>query len=87
MKRINQLVMVACLALGGQSVFANEGNATPENDSRDKAEMSVANVGASNEQSAMKEAKPAHARQNLLEELGIAGHGPLPSKGGPIDCE
>ena len=83
MKRITQLVMVAVLAIGGQSVFANEGNVAPENDSRDKAEMSVANVGASSEQSAMKEAKPA--RRNLLEELGIAGHGPFPSRGGPID--
>ena len=83
MKRITGLVMVACMALGSQSVFANEGSAAAENDSRDKAEMSVANVGASSEPSAMKEARPA--RMNLLEELGIAGHGPFPSKGGPID--
>ena len=83
MKRITQLVMVACLAIGGQSVFANEGNVAPENDGRDKVAMDVGATGASSEQSAMKEAKPA--RRNLLEELGIAGHGPFPSKGGPID--
>ena len=82
MKRIAQLVMVTGLALGGQSVFAGEGHVPPENDIRDKVAM---DVGASSQQSAMNEAKPARKVAGLLEALGIAGHGPFPSKGGPID--
>ena len=85
MKRITQLVVVAGLVLGGQSVFAGEGHGPPENDIRDKVEMNVAAVGASSEQSAMREAKSARKSEGLLETLGIAGHGPFPSKGGPID--
>ena len=84
MKRITQLVMVAGLVFGGQSVWAGEGQMAPENDVRDNVEMNVAAIGASSEQAAVKEAKPGRKSEGLLETLGIAGHGPFPSRGGSI---
>jgi len=85
MKRITQLVVVAGLAFGAQSVGAGDGHVPFENDIRDQAQTSGAAVGASGSQSAMQTVAPVRQVEGLLEALGIAGHGPFPSSGGPID--
>ena len=91
MKRVAQLVMVAGLALGAQSAWSGEGHVPYENDPRDTPayfESIARTADASLEGVAgrpAEEAQPKQQRANVLEEMGLAGHGPFPSRGGPID--
>ena len=88
MKRIPQVVMIASLAFAVASAWSGEGHVPPENDPRDSAE-SYLNVAAIGSQTAARdmavEAAPERKRAGMLEDLGIAGHGPFPSSGGPLD--
>ena len=91
MKRVAQLVMVAGFAFGVQGAWSGEGYVPFENDLRDTPEYyqsiartaDVAVEGVAGRPA--EEAQPTQQRGDQLEEMGLAGHGPFPSRGGPID--
>lgn len=81
MKRIAHVVAVVALGLGAQAAWSGENITLPP-----EAYVNVAQMGSSSEgQVATSEAKEVRKSRDLLEELGLAGHGPFPSRGGPID--
>ena len=88
MKRMVQLVVLAALACGAEMAGAQEG-AEPQvlEAASQSAESypSVARVGQSAERHAAPEARPIRKVESLFESSGLAGHGPFPSRGGPID--
>lgn len=88
MKRISHLVVGVVLACGAQLAWSGEGHVPPVYDPRDaaaEANLSVAAMSGSAERQESASAPQRTQRPNVLEELGLAGHGPFPSSGGPID--
>lgn len=87
MKRIAHAVAVAALVFGAQAALAGE-NITLPSPSAEHAEtyLNVAQMGAVDDrQVGAQAAQSTRKARNMLEELGLAGDGPFPSRGGPID--
>jgi hypothetical protein len=81
MKRIAYAVAVVALGLGAQAAWSGENITLPP-----EAYMNVAQMGSTTEgQVVVGAAKEGRGTRSLLEELGLAAHGPFPSRGGPID--
>ena len=81
MKRFNHIAAVAFMLLGSQVASAGENVTLPP-----EAYLNVAQMGSASESHAvMSETRAIHKRAPVLEELGSAGVGPFPSRGGPID--
>jgi hypothetical protein len=81
MKRIAHAVAVVALGLSAQAAWSGENITLPP-----EAYMNVAQMGSTSEgQVVVREAPEIRRGFDLLEELGLAGHGPFPSRGGPID--
>lgn len=81
MKRIVHTAAVAVMVLGAQVVLAGENITLPP-----EAYFNVAQMGSASEShGVMSETRSVHKRASVLEELGLAGEGPFPSRGGPID--
>ena len=86
-QRFSQCAVVAGLALGAQFVWSGEGYVEIENDVRDLAQASVVDmpaVGATMSADSVGSVTNS-AFGDLLEDLGLAGVGAIPSSGGPID--
>jgi hypothetical protein len=82
MKRIVQTAAVAVLVLGAQVAWSGENITLPP-----EAYFNVAQMGSASESEAavVSETRSVHTRAPILEELGLAGVGPFPSRGGPLD--
>ena len=81
MKRVNQVAALAVLVLGSQAAWSGENVTLPP-----EAYTNFAQMGSASESDAvMSETRSVHTRAPILEELGLAGVGPFPSRGGPID--
>ena len=80
--------MVAGLACGSQWAVSGEGHVPPENDPRDAVESPYLNVAAIGGTTTIDMSVDVRAEQksgDMLDELGLAGNGVFPSRGGPID--
>jgi hypothetical protein len=81
MKRFNQVAAVAVLVLCSQTAWSGENITLPPD-----AYTNFAQMGSASESDAvMSETRSTHHRAPILEELGLAGEGPFPSRGGPLD--
>ena len=81
MKRITHAVAAVALGLGAQAAWSGENITLPP-----EAYVNVAQMGSSSEgQVAVREAQEVGRSRSLLDQIGLAGHGPFPSRGGPID--
>lgn len=76
MKRTLKMAALAALAFGAQAAWSED---------QASGQITVAQATASEaRQMAVGEAQPAR-KPSMLEQLGLAGVGPFPSQGGPID--
>lgn len=88
MKRMTQAVAVATLVFGAQAAWAGESITLPSPAAEHpEGYVTVAQMGAAESQQGggMQAAPRSRGARDLLEELGLAGEGPFPSRGGPID--
>ena len=83
MKSISHMVVVAALACAGQAAWSDETSPAKEQSAES---LNVAQIVApEGHPAAASEVSSARKSRNILEELGLAGDGPFPSRGGPID--
>ena len=73
MKRTLKMAVLAALTFGAQAASSQE-----------QITVAQAVTTAEDRQVSLSQAQ-APRKASMLEELGLAGHGPFPSRGGPID--
>jgi hypothetical protein len=84
MKRVLNVLFVTAVMCGHGAVASEEGRAHADA-GPDEASFIVAALGRSIERHAAAEAAPARKAESFLYTMGLAGHGPFPSRGGPLD--
>ena len=85
MKRIVHLMFFAVVACGADTASSQELPAQKANPESAESQLSVAAFGQAAERHAAPEARPVRKVESMVESLGLAGHGPFPSRGGPND--
>lgn len=85
MKRILNLMFIAVVACGAETVASQEAAIQDTVARGGEASLSIAALGQAVERHAAAEAQPARKAESFLYKMGLTGHGPFPSRGGPID--
>ena len=86
MERIVHLIFVAAVACAAQAAWSQKPLETPARAGAvENATFDVAALGRALERHEAAEAQMAPKRESLLQTLGLAGTGPFPSRGGPLD--
>ena len=83
MKRISQAALVAVLACGAQVAYSQQSEQQGAQ-ANDAAIVAQAGPGGGEQQSLARQPSDSRA-PSTFESTGLAGDGPYPSKGGPLD--
>ena len=87
MKYLANLLIAGVLACSAQAAHPDEGSprGTPQHPESSEPYLNFAALTAAVERHGFVAAPRRRESESLLEILGLAGRGPYPSRGGPLD--